>query len=189
MHNFIENKKDNTCYRIQISNFIRMFYNAPFNASDTRKYIFSCDEYNVFTKSLNVLLHSLNNNFSFIFFFMCVRIIIVIVIIIIYLPHQFTLHLFHATLLVYLPVLSYYFPQNSQIIKNLHIKMNENWQIVENQNGYLHIFTNYNILIFFVVLITWQNKFKMKFEPFAKPTYYTFGFKHICSNPHISFYT
>ena len=47
---------------------------------------------------------------------MCVRIIIVIVIIIIYLPHQFTLHLFHATLLVYLPVLSYHFPQNSQII-------------------------------------------------------------------------
>ena len=46
-----------------------MFYNAPFNASDTRKYIFSCNEYNVFTKSLNVLLHSLNNNFSFIFFF------------------------------------------------------------------------------------------------------------------------
>ena len=67
--------------------------------------------------------------------------------------------------------------------------MNENWQIVENQNGYLHIFTNYNILIFFVVLITWQKKFKMIFERFAKPTYYTFGFKHICSNPHISFYT
>ena len=92
---------------------------------------------------------------------MCVRIIIVIVIIIIYLPHQFTLDLFHATLLVYLPVLSYHFPQNSQIVKkNLHIKMNENWQIAENPNGYLHIFTNYNILIFFSVQITWQNEYK-----------------------------
>ena len=65
----LKRTKDNTCYIIQISNFIRMFYNAPFNASDTRKYISSCNEYNVFTKSLNVLLHSLNNNFSFIFFF------------------------------------------------------------------------------------------------------------------------
>ena len=190
MHNFIENKKDNTCYRIQISNFIRMFYNAPFNASDTRKCIFSCNEYNVFTKSLNVLLHSLNNNFSFIFFFY-VRAY--------HHRHRHHHHLFTAS--IHPPLVSCNpscissstvlpFPSKfTNYKKNLHIKMNENWQIVENQNGYLHIFTNYNILIFFAVHITWQNKFEMKFEPFAKPTYYTFGFKHICSIFHVSFYT